>query len=145
MSTSLPIKFTEMFKLSGAGIPPEIIKQANVCFESDKYITIKEISPDGNSSFYIVDLLQNFKIQKKALKADSAIMHPESNIISIKNDSSNGTSIQIADIVKKDKKTYELPEKIIYWHWLNKDILGLVGEKSIFHLNKNSNNFQKIT
>lgn len=145
MNQISPIKFQELTKLTSLGIAAEVLKQANVSFESDKFITIKEVAPDGSVQFNIIDVTQNFKSQKKAIKsADFAIMHINQNIISVRMESGTSTTVQIANLTKKEQKSYEIKEGVTFWHWVTPDILGIVGSNSVYHINIATSTLEKI-
>jgi len=31
-------------------------------------------------------------------------------------------------------KNADIPEKVLYWHWINDNILGVVGDSNVYHL-----------
>ena len=76
--------------LGSRGIPADVYKSGSLSLESDRFICIKEVAHDGTAYFNIVDIVQDFKVQKKAIKADSAIMHPTRSIISTRSGSDQG-------------------------------------------------------
>ena len=91
-----PIRCEEKAKLTSFGLPPDVYKQGNLSLESDHYICIKEAAPDGTISFNIVDISQNFKVQKKVIKAESVMMHPSKTIISMRTaPDASSTGIQV--------------------------------------------------
>jgi len=44
--------------------------------ESDKYISIADSGPDGDGTFTVIDMENNFKAIKKPTKAEGILMHP---------------------------------------------------------------------
>ncbi len=87
----IPIKYDELVRLPALGLPQDIYKQANLTMESDRYICLKEGAPDGSILFDIVDLGQGFRVQKKAIPADAAMMHPTKPYFCIR----TGVNIQV--------------------------------------------------
>eukprot|EP00826_Nyctotherus_ovalis_P063458 TRINITY_DN9308_c0_g1_i4.p1 TRINITY_DN9308_c0_g1~~TRINITY_DN9308_c0_g1_i4.p1 ORF type:complete len:1164 (-),score=418.77 TRINITY_DN9308_c0_g1_i4:12-3503(-) len=133
---SSPIKIHEEFNLTSLGIPADVYKQQNLSLESDRFITIKESTPDGKTFFNIVDVSQGFKLQKKPLKADAILMHPSKPIISMRTGGDQSSSgVQIVDLSKKEVlRELTIPEQIQYWTWVNETIIGMVGTKTIYHI-----------
>ncbi len=131
-----PIKCEEKIKLTSVGIPADVYKQANLSLESDRFICIKEASPDGTILFNIVDISQGFKVQKKPIKADSVMMHPSKPIISMRTGGDQPTSsIQVVDLTKKEVlRELNIPEPIQLWKWVSETVIGVVGTKSIYHV-----------
>jgi clathrin heavy chain len=83
-------------RLTTLGIPAEVCKPGNLSLESDRFMCIKEAAHDGTISYNIVDIVQNFKVQKKEIKADAAMMHPSKPIISTRiGDSQPTCAIQV--------------------------------------------------
>eukprot|EP01022_Parablepharisma_sp_SALTPOND_P033801 TRINITY_DN89674_c0_g1_i1.p4 TRINITY_DN89674_c0_g1~~TRINITY_DN89674_c0_g1_i1.p4 ORF type:complete len:106 (+),score=11.23 TRINITY_DN89674_c0_g1_i1:27-320(+) len=73
---TIPIKYEEQVQLPALGLPPDVYKQTTLTMESDKYICVKEVSPDGSVIYDIVEMGAGPRVQKKPIKADSAMMHP---------------------------------------------------------------------
>ncbi len=88
---SSPFRCEEKAALGTLGIPSDVFKVGNLSLESDRYLCIKEVAHDGTVYFNIVDIAQGFKVQKKAIKADSALMHPSRSIISTRTGGDQGT------------------------------------------------------
>jgi len=80
---TVPIRYEERLKLPSLGLPPDVYKQQQLTIESEKYICIKEVGPDGSTFFDIVDLAQS-KVQKKPINADSAMMHPTKTLFCVR-------------------------------------------------------------
>eukprot|EP01022_Parablepharisma_sp_SALTPOND_P013452 TRINITY_DN17_c4_g1_i7.p1 TRINITY_DN17_c4_g1~~TRINITY_DN17_c4_g1_i7.p1 ORF type:complete len:614 (-),score=22.26 TRINITY_DN17_c4_g1_i7:225-2066(-) len=128
---SSPIKSEEKIKLTSVGIPADVYKQANLSLESDRFICIKEATPDGIIMFNIVDINQGFKVQKISSKADSVMMHPSKQITSMRTDS----GIQVVDLTKKEiLRKLNIPEQVELWRWVSDTVIGIVGTKSIYHV-----------
>lgn len=98
---SSPFRCEEKAALGTLGIPSDVFKQGNLSLESDRYICIKEVAQDGTTYFNIVDIGQGFKVQKKAIKADSAIMHPTKSIISTRTGGDQGScQVQVQVVLR---------------------------------------------
>lgn len=130
----LPIDFTELVDLTSIGINPQFLDFRSTTFESDHFVTVRESSADGSTnSVAIVNLAKNNEIIRKNMGGDSAIMHPEQMVISVR---ANGTIVQIFNLETKTKlKSFTLDEPVIFWKWLSNDVLGLVSARNIYTLN----------
>lgn len=130
--SDLPIDFTELVDLASLGISPQSLDFRSTTFESDHYVTIRE-TKDNVNSVSIVDLKNNNNLIKKNMGGDSAIMHPDQFVISVR---ANGTIVQIFNLETKSKlKSFTLDEPCIYWNWLDDKHLGLVTARSIAYCN----------
>ena len=87
----IPIKYDELARLPSLGLPADIYKQANLTMESDRYICVKEGAPDGSTMFNIVNVGQGFKVQKKPISGDAAMMHPTKPFFCLR----TGANIQV--------------------------------------------------
>ncbi|CCF59007.1 hypothetical protein KAFR_0F04120 [Kazachstania africana CBS 2517] len=126
--SDLPIEFTELVDLTSLGISPQSLDFRSTTFESDHYVTVRE-SIDGNNSVAIVDLSNGNQVTRKNMGGDSAIMHPNQMVISVR---ANGTIVQIFNLETKSKlKSFTLDEPVIFWKWLNDETLGFVTARSI--------------
>ncbi len=82
---SIPIRYEEKVKLPSLGLPPDVYKQQTLTMESERYICIKEVSPDGSTVFDIVDMSGAPRVQKKPIKAEAAMMHPTRPLFCLRN------------------------------------------------------------
>lgn len=129
MSNDIPIEFTELTQLTLLGIPQSSLDFRSTTLQSDHYICVRESGPQGNT-VAIVDLWNNNEVTRKNMSADNAIIHPEQLIISLR---ANGTTLQIFNLTTKQRlKSYIMEQPVIYWKWLNNDLLGLVTPTSIY-------------
>jgi len=91
---------------------------------------------DTKSGFDLVDFENNFNVINKPNKADSCLPNPVDNLIAFRMNMDGATLIQIYDLGKGTKlKSVELTETFTYWKWVNKDVIAIVGDTSVFHLN----------
>lgn len=75
----LPIRFSEVFKLTNLNLSPDLFKFGNLSLESEKYICVK----DG-SECVIIDTTKNFSADRKPMKAEGILMHKQKNIICLR-------------------------------------------------------------
>lgn len=70
---------------------------------------------------------------RRPIKADSAIMHWNKEIIALK---AGGKTLQIFDLAQKAKlKSTTMAEDVVFWKWFNDTSLGLVTDSSVYHWN----------
>lgn len=132
MGSEIPIDFTELAQLTQLGIQPQSLDFRSTTLESDKYICIRETTPNGNS-VAIIDLKNGNNVTRKNMTADNAIIHPESMTISLR---ANGTTLQIFNLETKQRlKSFTMNEPVIFWRWLNNESLGLVTQSAVYTWN----------
>ncbi|KAK5173612.1 Clathrin heavy chain [Saxophila tyrrhenica] len=130
----LPIKFTEILQLNSVGILQQSIGFNSTTLESDHFICVRQ-KADENASpeVIIVNLKNGNSVMKRPIKADSAIMHWNREIIALK---AGGRTLQIFDLVQKSKiKSTGMGEDVVFWKWLSESSLGLVTDTSVYHWN----------
>lgn len=71
-----------MLQLPSVGINQQFITFTNVTMESDKFICVRETSPQN--SVVIIDMSMPMQPLRRPITADSAIMHPNSKILALK-------------------------------------------------------------
>ena len=69
-------------QLPSIGINPQFITFTHVTMESDKYICVRETSPQN--SVVIVDMNMPMQPLRRPITADSALMNPNSRILALK-------------------------------------------------------------
>ncbi len=76
-------------------------------------------------------------VRRPGSKVDGAIMHTADNIISLKAPNEPaGHILQIFNLNSKSKlKHIEFPENIVFWRWVNPNVLGVVTTNSVYHVN----------
>mmetsp|Transcript_22407 Transcript_22407/g.19331 ORF Transcript_22407/g.19331 Transcript_22407/m.19331 type:complete len:92 (+) Transcript_22407:42-317(+) len=81
MQGNQPFSTGEVVKLTNFGLQNTHFKFGVLSFESDKYITVKD---PQSGELTTIEPLNNFNVTKKPNKAESALMHPDQNIIALK-------------------------------------------------------------
>ena len=120
-------------------VQPSSITFANVTMESDKYICVRETSPQNQ--LLIVDLSQPSAPQRRPISADSAIMNPKNQIIALKAkvEGTSGDNLQVFNLGTKQKlKAIQFGESVVFWKWYDDNNLGLVTATSVYHWNIHS-------
>lgn len=81
----------------------------------------------------IVDLKNNNNVIRRPIKADSAIMHFNKQIIALK---AQQRTLQIFDLGAKAKlKSTTMSEDVVFWKFFSDTTLGLVTDTSVYHWN----------
>ena len=112
-----------------------VLADASQTLESDHYVCIRQDNPTNpsNPDVIIIDLKNNNDIIKRPIKADSAIMHWEKQVIALK---AQSRTLQVFDLGQKQKlKSNVMSEDVLYWKWISRESLGLVTDTSIYHWN----------
>lgn len=100
--------------------------------ESDHFICVRQ-KKDENASpeVIIINLKNNNNIIRRPIKADSAIMHWNKEIIALK---AQSRTLQIFDLGQKAKlKSATMSEDVVFWKWFDDKSLGLVTDTSVYH------------
>ncbi|GLT54485.1 hypothetical protein SLA2020_276780 [Shorea laevis] len=133
-AASAPITMKEALTLPSIGINPQFITFTHVTMESEKYICVRETSPQN--SVVIIDMSMPMQPLRRPITADSALMNPNSRILALKAQlqGTNQDHLQIFNIELKAKiKSYQMPEQIVFWKWITPKMLGLVTQTSVYH------------
>ncbi|EGD82238.1 clathrin [Salpingoeca rosetta] len=124
----IPVKFLEVLQVKSLGIAEGSIAFATLTMESEKYICVREES-GGKNEVAIIDVAAG-SVDRKPIKADSAIMNPSSKIIALK----AGKTLQIFNLDLKQKvKSCNMVQDVEFWKWLDDTTLGLVTPTDVFH------------
>lgn len=79
----------------------------------------------------IVELKNGNNVTRRPIKADSAIMHWNRQIIALK---AQSRTLQIFDLEQKKKlKSCTMNDDVQFWTWVSESTLGLVTTTSVFH------------
>lgn len=112
--------------------------------ESDKHIVVRETVGDS-AQVVIIDVANPNELLRRPISADSALMNPSSKILALKCNCVfinlaillfilAGKTLQIFDLEQKAKlKTHLASEDVVFWKWINADVIGIVTENSVFH------------
>mmetsp|Transcript_40808 Transcript_40808/g.97020 ORF Transcript_40808/g.97020 Transcript_40808/m.97020 type:complete len:1701 (-) Transcript_40808:29-5131(-) len=134
MAASAPIAVKELLQLPNVGINQNFISFTHLTMESEKYICVRETSPQN--SVVIVDMANPMSPARRQITADSAIMNPAQNVIALKAKvpGTSTDSLQIFDLGRKEKlKAVQMSEEIVFWKWVSDSKLGLVTVSSVYH------------
>ncbi|CAM6119092.1 unnamed protein product [Calypogeia fissa] len=133
-AASAPITMKEALTLTSLGINQNNITFTHVTMESDKYICVRETSPQN--SVVIVDISMPLQPLRRPITADSALMNPVTKVLALKASTPGTTQdhLQIFNIELKSKiKSYQMPEQVVFWKWITPKLLGLVTQTAVYH------------
>jgi len=69
-------------QLTSLGIAPQFVTFTHVTMESEKYICVRETSPQN--SVVIIDMAMPMQPLRRPITADSALMNPNTRILALK-------------------------------------------------------------
>ncbi|KAJ3703117.1 hypothetical protein LUZ61_006822 [Rhynchospora tenuis] len=121
-------------QLTSLGINQQFITFTHVTMESDKYICVRETSPQN--SVVIIDMSMPNQPLRRPITADSALMNPNTRILALKAQIPGSTQdhLQIFNIEAKTKiKSHQMPEQVVFWKWITPKMVGLVTQTSVYH------------
>ncbi|EFJ13237.1 hypothetical protein SELMODRAFT_157554 [Selaginella moellendorffii] len=133
-AASAPITMKEALVLTSLGINPQCITFNHVTMESEKYICVRETTPQN--SVVIIDMNLPLQPLRRPITADSSLMNPITKILALKAQIP-GTSqdhLQIFNIEMKAKmKSHQMSEQVVFWKWITSKMLGLVTQQAVYH------------
>jgi len=129
MDTSIPIVFTEAFKLTSLGVKPETISFSNVSMESDKYICVREKPTNGPGTITIIEV-ERQQVSTHKINAEAAIMNPKTKVVALR----AGNDLQVFSLEMGSRmKQTTFNEPILFWKWINAKTIVLVTKSSVYH------------
>ncbi|KAF4952327.1 hypothetical protein FSARC_12670 [Fusarium sarcochroum] len=130
----LPIKFQELVQLANVGVDTQSIGFNSCTLESDSYVCVREKKNEAaQPEVVIVELKNGNNVTRRPIKADSAIMHWNRQVIALK---AQSRTLQIFDLEQKKKlKSCTMNEDVQFWKWISENELGLVTTSSVYHWN----------
>ncbi|XP_047046698.1 clathrin heavy chain 1-like isoform X1 [Lolium rigidum] len=133
-AANAPIAMREALTLTSLGIAPQFVTFTHVTMESERYICVRETSPQN--SVVIIDMAMPSQPLRRPITADSALMNPNTRILALKAQIAGTTQdhLQIFNIEAKTKvKSHQMPEQVVFWKWITPKLLGLVTQTSVYH------------
>lgn len=134
MAANGPITVKEALALTSIGILPQFVTFTHVTMDSDKYICVRETSPQNN--VVIIDMASPMQPLRRPITADSALMNPSSKVLALKAQIPGTTQdhLQIFNIELKSKvKAHMMLEQVVFWKWVTSSLLGLVTQTAVYH------------
>ncbi|RSM14336.1 hypothetical protein CEP52_001366 [Fusarium oligoseptatum] len=130
----LPIKFQELVQLANVGVDTQSIGFNSCTLESDSYVCVREKKSEAaQPEVVIIELKNGNNVTRRPIKADSAIMHWNRQVIALK---AQSRTLQIFDLEQKKKlKSCTMNEDVQFWKWISENELGLVTTSSVYHWN----------
>lgn len=127
-----PIAIHELIQLSNIGIPAEQVTWNRVTMTSDRWIAIRHGNKEESSSMQVTVLCpkEGSISYVGQTSADSIQINPSEPVIALK----AGIRFEVFNFHTKQliSKT-KLHEPVVYWTWLNAEIIAMVTETTIYH------------
>lgn len=122
------------------GFPQTCFNFSCLSIESDKYVCIRERNPQGAvQSIAMIPTANPSATNKKPLPVEFAIMHPTRNIFAFATKNGGATVIQVLDMDSKTKlNELNFNGDVVYWAWIDEQVIGIVTTNSVFHLDISS-------
>jgi len=121
----VPISFSEVLNLQQLGVPETSIKHGLTTMESDRWIV--SVEP---AQVTLVDLKNQAQVTRRPIKAEAAIMNPETNVLALR----SGRMIQMFNLDTKTKlKSHDADGPVVFWKWTSGTNLALVTATSVWH------------
>lgn len=109
---------------------------------SEHFICIRENKQSSKSTLKIIDLRNGTEVAEKPMSADSAIMNPVKPHLALRGNYSKiiilayflaQNTVQVFNIDTKAKiSSLQIGFEVIFWNWLDKNILLLVSEQAVY-------------
>lgn len=134
-----PLKVNQAFYnlVSQGGVSPNSVNFNAVALESDRAATITETDSSGAGQLISIDF-KSQEVSKRANKADSVLPHPSKNWTAVRAkspDNEENTTVLVYNMDSKEKVlSCIVPDQIKFWKWIDDKLLGIVGNKSAYHL-----------
>jgi clathrin heavy chain len=91
----------------------------------------QQVNEGAQPEVLIIELKNGNNIIRRPIKADSAIMHWNKQIIALK---AQQRTLQVFDLAAKAKlKSATMNEDVLFWKWFSSTSLGLVTDNSVYH------------
>lgn len=127
-----PLVTSEVFQLNNVqgGLRPGTISFKTVTLESDKFLCVRDVQPDGQCSLVVVDLEKRTSERHNIKDAESAIMNPNARILALR----SGQNLQVFNIDARERlKACVFPDAVVFWKWLDDRSIGIVTNTAVFH------------
>jgi len=105
--------------------------------ESDKHVCVRqEAAGSKQVKISIVDLANPNPPETHGINADSAILNPMTEIISLKAETNSGQVLQIFNLkvkVRMKHHTITDNDKVVFWRWITPATIALVTNSAVYH------------
>ena len=130
-----PLVVKEALSLPGLGVAPENISFTHVTMDSDRFLCVRETG--ASNCLLVLDMRQPQSPVRRPIQADSVVMNPVRNLLALKTAIPGSAPaqdhLQVFDMDQKAKvKVHQMPERVVYWRWLNPTMMALVTESAVY-------------
>ncbi|XP_041348290.1 clathrin heavy chain-like [Gigantopelta aegis] len=128
------ISVVDVVNLTDHNVPHSEITWSRVSMTSDRWICVRHSKIDSTKTFrwIVLDQENDYKhiSYSGSTVADSVLMHPSEPIIAFK-------AFKTFQVFNLDTKSLLCEtshgEKVLFWTWLNSDVIGIITETAICH------------
>lgn len=126
-----PILIQELIQLAHIGIPSDQVTWNRVTMNSDRWIAVRHGNKEDKTAMVTVLNPRDGSISYVGqTSADSVQMNPTKPLIALQAELRFEVfNFETKQLINKTK----LFERVVYWTWLNSDIIAMVTETAIFH------------
>ncbi|CCW60031.1 unnamed protein product [Phytomonas sp. EM1] len=132
-----PVIVKEVFQLNSipGGLRPGTISFKNVTIDGEKYVCVRDVQENGQTSLVIADLVKQESMRNNIKDAEAAIMNPNSKILALR----SGRNMQIFDVdASKRLKALVFHDDILFWRWVDAETVGIVTATTVYHWRLNT-------
>ena len=110
------------------GANAQSIQLSSIGLSSDRVLLLNETTPQGSELLTVN--LDTLETQRKSNQAEAVLPHPRLNWTAVRAKTPSNPNTMMVNIYDMDLKqimtTFQLPEHIKYWSWVNETELGMV-------------------
>lgn len=132
MALEKPILSSELFQLNSVqgGLRPGTISFKTLTMESEKFVCVRDVQPDGQCSLVVVDLDKRTSERHNIKDAESAIMNPNARILALR----SGPNLQVFNIDARERlKACVFNDPIVFWKWVDERTIVIVTTTAVYH------------
>ena len=122
----------EVFQLNNVqgGLRPGAISFKTVSLESDKFVAVRDVQPDGQASLALVDIERSQSERHNVKDAEAAVMNPVTRILALR----SGLNLQLFNLdLRQRVKACQVSSPVSFWKWANPTTLAIVTQSEVYH------------
>lgn len=124
-----PVKLKQAFSMLSVGVSPASLTSATATLSSDRYIVVREAAP--KPALVVLDTSAPERPVRRPIVAEAALMNPSRPVLALR----SPAGLQLFHWTRKATlaRSPPLAEPVVFWAWINSDVLALVTATSVFH------------
>lgn len=125
-----PVTINELIQLENLGIPQEQVTWSRVTMVSDQWIAVRHDNGEKHATVTVLNPREGTKLFAGTTSADSLLMNPSHPIIALK----ASLRFEVFNFgAKMLVSKMDMVDRVIYWTWVNSDIIAIVTDNAVFH------------